>query len=356
MVLKIKSNIDATIRNSLIIIAVLILGVFFLPIVAFSQPSFHSENNVPLSLSSNSQTRTITVASTNSTGPKVVIINFDDSYRNQSLYAKPILDKYGFKATFFEVCGWIAKDGWEDIAVLLRDGMDVESHTMTHPYLNELSRAGLDYEIGQSKQCFLDHGINATIFAYPYGVDGGSNNSTVVNTVAKNYYLARTNTAYPLTFLHCDAWKFHPQTDCRVYSNGTNLTFANRYSINSLAYLHITGLYSYNPPGCIAICHYYNNSQMFMKFVADVNSQNPYNKDGVINAIPILVYHNIVSYPDLNYSKIPNDTTVNLFDAEMKYLHDNGFNVLTMADLGYNESDNYLYIKNSYIEQFIMRR
>ena len=26
---------------------------------------------------------------------------------NQYTYGRPILDKYGFKATFFEVCGWI---------------------------------------------------------------------------------------------------------------------------------------------------------------------------------------------------------------------------------------------------------
>src|SRR5436309_10357414 len=43
----------------------------------------------------------------NISNDKVVIINFDDSFKSQFLYAKPILDKYGFKATFFEVCGWI---------------------------------------------------------------------------------------------------------------------------------------------------------------------------------------------------------------------------------------------------------
>jgi hypothetical protein len=36
---------------------------------------------------------------------------------------------------------------------------------------------------------------------------------------------------------------------------------------------------------------------------------------------------------------------VNLFDAEMKYLYDNGFTVLTMADLGYDESTHQLYIR-----------
>jgi hypothetical protein len=29
----------------------------------------------------------------------------------------------------------------------------------------------------------------------------------------------------------------------------------------------------------------------------------------------------------------------------MKYLHDNGFNVLPMSDLGYNQTTNLMYIK-----------
>src|SRR5437870_1693760 len=34
----------------------------------------------------------------NGNNDKVVIINFDDSFKSQFLYAKPILDRYGFKA------------------------------------------------------------------------------------------------------------------------------------------------------------------------------------------------------------------------------------------------------------------
>ncbi len=74
------------------------------------------------------------------TNSKFVIINFDD-YMKATTYAKPILDKYGFKATFFEVCGWIEagyhdKDTsitWEQITALQQDDMDIEAHTMTHP-------------------------------------------------------------------------------------------------------------------------------------------------------------------------------------------------------------------------------
>jgi polysaccharide deacetylase len=35
---------------------------------------------------------------------KVVMIGFDDGWKSQITYAKPILDKYGFKASFFIVC------------------------------------------------------------------------------------------------------------------------------------------------------------------------------------------------------------------------------------------------------------
>jgi hypothetical protein len=43
----------------------------------------------------------------------------------------------------------------------------------------------------------------------------------------------------------------------------------------------------------------------------------------------------------------PIDTTVNLFDAEMKYLHDNGFKVLTMTDLANDENSQSLYINST---------
>ena len=44
----------------------------------------------------------------NSSSNKVVMINFDDGYKSQLIYAKPILDKYRFKASFFIVCGKVA--------------------------------------------------------------------------------------------------------------------------------------------------------------------------------------------------------------------------------------------------------
>ncbi|MFL6364877.1 MAG: polysaccharide deacetylase family protein [Nitrososphaeraceae archaeon] len=320
--------------------------------------SGNSSNNKPSSSSSSSSSPTQSITSTNNNNDKFVIINFDDSHQSDYTYAEPILDKYGFKATFFEVCNWIEAGyhesdisvTWQQIAALQQDGMDIESHTMTHPNLNDLSsQADLDYEIGQSKQCLENHGFNPTIFAYPNGK--GADDPKVVNTVAKYYDLARTDTKSALTFLRCDG--NNEQTDCRMHFSDGTLTPSNRYSINSWAHKHIDEGCSTNSAdnGNIGVCnrfrYKYDNAQMFEKFVTAVNNQSNYNKDGIVRAIPIIVYHTLVNYPNLSDSNRPIDTTLNLFDAEMKYLHDNGFRVITMADLGYDENRNYLYIKSA---------
>ncbi len=274
---------------------------------------------------------------------KVIILNFDDSYKSQFTYAKPILDMYGFKATFFQVCNWIdsgseenEKMSWNDITELSKEGHDIEAHTMTHPHLDKLSSSELDYEIGQSKQCLLDHGINSTIFAYPYGE--GWDNPEVVNIVSNYFDLARANSETPLTFLNCDDTMddYTPtQSSCSTYPD--NGTLVGSYAINSWSHRHIEGDYSTADQRCEETCTYYNNSQMFEKFVGYVNSQDKYNTNGSINAIPIVVYHTIVTYPDLTFSKRPVDTTVNLFEEEMRYLHDNGFEVLLMSDLVFDD-------------------
>jgi peptidoglycan/xylan/chitin deacetylase (PgdA/CDA1 family) len=110
------------------------------------------------------------------------MLGFDDVWKGQITFAKPILDKYGFKASFFIVCnyvnsGSIRRMNWQDIAALQKDGMEIESHTMTHAHLNTLNQNELDYEIGGSKDCLASHGYNSTIFAYPY--NSGSNNPDV---------------------------------------------------------------------------------------------------------------------------------------------------------------------------------
>ncbi|MFZ0511882.1 MAG: polysaccharide deacetylase family protein [Candidatus Nitrosopolaris sp.] len=267
---------------------------------------------------------------------KLGMIGFDDSYKSQILYAKPILDKYGFKASFFEVCTWIGKtkdrQTWQDIAILQHDGMDIESHTMTHAHLPTLlsSPNKLTYEIAGSKQCLTNHGVNATIFGYPLNL--GSDNPSIVNVVAKYYSLARSGSA-PLMFLNCNGYVKQSQNDCSTYSPNGKLTYANRYDIKSDSFRHIDSNHNYSP------------SQEFQKFVQRMNSQIPYNINGKINAIPIITYHNLTNSMQ-DYNNMASTITVDLFAQQMKYLHDNGFRVLLLNQLGYDPNNNVFHIKN----------
>ena len=285
----------------------------------------------------------------NNNSSKVIILGFDDSPKSQFTLARPILDKYGFKGSFFTVCNYVNRGNegqdktrmtWQDIKTLDKEQDDIESHTMTHTDLNMKSQQNLVYEIGGSKQCLLNHGINATIFAYPAST--GYNNATVVNVVSKYYNLARSGDA-PLAFLHCDGYR--KENSCRPFNKEGKVTYENRYDVRNWSDRphpeDEQQPLQQQPNANVS----YDNSQMFSQFIREVNLESTYNKNGCINAIPIVVYHDFIQ--DSNHRYLPDKsfTDVSLFSNEMKYLHDNGFNVLKMSDIGFNGSNNYLYIK-----------
>jgi peptidoglycan/xylan/chitin deacetylase (PgdA/CDA1 family) len=328
-----KSISFGTALTVAIILITILMGVgadFSVPDIAYSQsvPSVPSVSSVPTSDS-------INTANNN----KAVILTFDDGYKSQYTNAKPILDKYGYKATFYIVCEYVGggegqvhpnvKMTWEEIIALHNEGHDIGSHTMSHDDLDSLSEKGIEYEVGGSKECLFDHGIIPTSFSYP--TNTGAENAAVVNTVAKYYDIARTAND-PLMYLHCDGFKEESsQTDCRTFSDDGELNFVNRYSI--MGWSHDAERKDNS----------YSDSQMLDRFIEVVNSQSTYNTDGKINALPIIIWHRIdnsgVGDPE-QYA-----TTIDLFEKEIKYLHDNGFKVLTMKDLGYDENSNYLYLK-----------
>ena len=265
---------------------------------------------------------------------KVVILTFGDTHKSQFTTAKPILDKYGFKASFFITCSY-AEDlkktqhlSWNDILTLQEDGQDIESKGMTPVDLNHVSSKALDFETANSKQCLENHGIKTpNIFAAKYG--NVWNNKTVIDAISKYYGFADNGIA-SLMYLHCDGYKNKSpsQTDCRTYTDNGELTYANRYS---------TREWSHNSRDM----EYLHNDQIiFQMFVEEVNSVIVFNnKKGMLDAIPIIAYHSV------DDNKDPFSTDVSLFAAEMKYLYDNGFKVIAMSDLGYDERANYMYIK-----------
>ena len=68
---------------------------------------------------------------------KIVAIHFDDGWKSAQL-ALPVLDRYGFKASFWIIpgtgIGWPHMD-WEEVQTLEQNPRyEVFSHTMTHPW------------------------------------------------------------------------------------------------------------------------------------------------------------------------------------------------------------------------------
>lgn len=261
---------------------------------------------------------------------KAIILNFDDDWKGQMTHALPILEKYGFKASFYVTCGCLTYQNltfcnnaggdssmtWDDVRLLSEMGHDIQSHGMSHKDVTTLSAADLEYEIGQSKECLLEHNINSTVFGTPYAA--GLGNSTVVNTISKYYDMGRMG--------------YEPL----VYLNSTD-----RYSLPVWTDYDFQAMYRDN------------NTKILDAFIEAVNSQTQFNTNGTITAIPIIVYHNVDYKNNTSPNWLDSTIDVNLFDSEMKYLHDNGFQVLTMSDLGYNQTSNKLYIKNDTDDNFL---
>jgi peptidoglycan/xylan/chitin deacetylase (PgdA/CDA1 family) len=95
-------------------------------ITAISMPNAAYSLSSPPSIPNDDTIRTV------NNNNKEVILNFDDGYKTQYTNAKPILDKYGYKATFYIICNSVengegvvrpnAKMSWENIKALYNDG------------------------------------------------------------------------------------------------------------------------------------------------------------------------------------------------------------------------------------------
>jgi peptidoglycan/xylan/chitin deacetylase (PgdA/CDA1 family) len=103
-----------------------------------------------------------------------VIISFDDGWETQYTTALPLLRKYGFKATFYIFTNAVGRKHFmslDQLKELLKEGMWIGSHSVSHPYLSKITDpAELRKEIIESKRILeADLGLPVTSFAYPFG-------------------------------------------------------------------------------------------------------------------------------------------------------------------------------------------
>lgn len=116
-----------------------------------------------------------------------VVVTFDDGFADFYECALPLLEERGLVATLFVTTGYLRDDvrtptpsaapsdwpptmTWRQVGKLPARGIEVGSHTHTHPELDLASAARVEDELTVSKH-LLEHHVGAPVdsLAYPYG-------------------------------------------------------------------------------------------------------------------------------------------------------------------------------------------
>ena len=118
-----------------------------------------------------------------------VVFTFDDGYEDNFLEAAPVLREYGYTGAFYVPVDFIGAQqmdvrdaresnriehnrrmSWEQLRELLGEGMEIGSHTMSHPRLNRVSSDQARREIFDSKRELEGRlGVEISSFCYPGG-------------------------------------------------------------------------------------------------------------------------------------------------------------------------------------------
>jgi peptidoglycan/xylan/chitin deacetylase (PgdA/CDA1 family) len=179
----------------------------------------------------------------------LVGLTFDDGYEDFLQNAVPVLERFGFSATVFVVVGMLGGENrWEfhgdprprmnllgvdGVREVAARGMEVGSHTMTHPKLLGLESGPLEEEVSGSRRVLGEVlGEPVDGFCYPYGfLDGASVQAVrraryayacavVVRAERNAYDLPRVTVAEDNVFKFAAKLKVYPQYAAakRMYS------------------------------------------------------------------------------------------------------------------------------------------
>jgi peptidoglycan/xylan/chitin deacetylase (PgdA/CDA1 family) len=165
------------------------------------------------------------------TTERFVVITFDDGYEDFYTAACPILREYGLSATVFLPSGLIGNQrltfedkeymSWAEVRDAASWGMQIGSHTVTHPKLEFLSTQEVDDEVGRSRQMIEDQvGRAVTSFSYPFAFPQG--NVAFVNHVremlSRHGYENGVSTVIGTAHPHHDRF-FLPRVPVNVYDD-----------------------------------------------------------------------------------------------------------------------------------------
>lgn len=97
---------------------------------------------------------------------------------------------------------------WQELKAMVDEGLDIGSHTVSHPILTKLNTEELEYELRESKETiFRKLGVSTEVFCYPNGSQNDFNEA-VKNLISKAGYKYAV-AAFPDSKPIADRWCIH---------------------------------------------------------------------------------------------------------------------------------------------------
>lgn len=152
-----------------------IMDINYNEIMEILKLKFEYTDDYTKKLTTKAPTTTTTTTTTtkkivvNDGGNKIIAFTFDDGPSKYTKDIMDILDKYGAKATFFEV-GYMIKNRKEIVQEVLNRGFEIGNHTTDHSNLNKLSDEKVKEKVYGNNDTFKEiTGIDFPLLRPPYG-------------------------------------------------------------------------------------------------------------------------------------------------------------------------------------------
>lgn len=124
---------------------------------------------------------------------KPIVLTFDDGYEDAYINALPLLQKYNMRGSFAIITGKVGTPGymtWDQIKQMQIAGMEIASHSVSHPDLSIAPIVKIKDELTKSRADLENNGIYpVSVFVYP---SGKYNLDTIEQLKLAGYIGART--------------------------------------------------------------------------------------------------------------------------------------------------------------------